>query len=64
MDGVPVANQRQDQQHHRDQQQPRSLRCIHRMPVVLVIVLRSVTHAHIVAPGGTSLSGTGLSDGS
>src|ERR1700730_15944816 len=47
---VPVANQREDQQHQRNQQQSGSLRRVDRVAMMLVIVLRSaVGHANIVA---------------
>lgn len=50
MDGVPVADQGQHQQQKRDEQQPRRLRRIHRMPVVFVVILGMVvSHAPIVA---------------
>jgi hypothetical protein len=52
VDLVPVANQREDEQHKRDQQQPGSFRGVDGMAVMLVIVLGStIRHASIVALG-------------
>jgi hypothetical protein len=52
VDLVPVANQRENEQHKRDQQQPGSFRGVDRVAVMLVIVLGStIRHASIVALG-------------
>ena len=48
MDGVPVANQREDQQQKSDQQQPGSFRGINGVPAVFVVLALGVRHEHIV----------------
>jgi hypothetical protein len=51
MNVVPVADQSENQKHQGDQQQPGSLRRVHCVAVMLVIVVWSSTrHADIVVP--------------
>jgi hypothetical protein len=54
MDLVPVPDECEDEQHQRNQQQPRGLRGIHRMPMMLMRVFffgPGREHGAIVSPG-------------
>jgi hypothetical protein len=52
MDLAPVAHQRKNQQHERDQQQPGSFRRVDRVAVMMLVIVRGriIRHANIVAP--------------
>ena len=63
MNGVPVANQREDEQQKGNQQQAGSFRGINRVPAVLaggIVLALGVRHTNIVRPAGSLAVGATL----